>query len=442
MADELQATPPEAWFVDPLDTTRQRLWRGDQWGDEVTTSSGKVIRDGLLINGDRVAADATAWIRPMASASQTEAPSPANDQVAPTAQVPLSVMVWILPALAAGFVVYDLVFRDYGTKWSLGHAGATGLLVGVAALTRRTSVLGIAAGMYLYLAIAVIVDRPLFDVRLDFDGAIIAALCAGAMISALLLGRRDATRSLPGWLVGGCLGAGGTVLLILLLGLDEWIRVVIDTGDLPSLLFVVLALSCAGVALASAVVSRSAAAMACLGGFGMMLGVDSWTSRSFVSYGIEEFLGTLGHGISVALGAGLAVAAVVAGGVQTPRSNPAALSTASAPGSVGVTASGDAVYPIVGYTADRMPVYADQMATPVGFVQDRTNVLAILTLIFGILGGCVAIPLGHVARYQIRRTGERGKGMATAGLVLGYLWLAIGVAYYVFLFAAFSNTGY
>ena len=36
-------------------------------------------------------------------------------------------------------------------------------------------------------------------------------------------------------------------------------------------------------------------------------------------------------------------------------------------------------------------------------------------------------PLGHIARREIRRTGEAGDGMATAGLVLGYIGSVIGV---------------
>lgn len=62
----------------------------------------------------------------------------------------------------------------------------------------------------------------------------------------------------------------------------------------------------------------------------------------------------------------------------------------------------------------------------------RTNGTAIGALVCGILTpvyGLTAIPavvLGHVAKAQIRRTGEEGSGFATAGLVLG--WLAIGVA--------------
>jgi len=51
----------------------------------------------------------------------------------------------------------------------------------------------------------------------------------------------------------------------------------------------------------------------------------------------------------------------------------------------------------------------------------RTNTLAILALVFGIAGGVLGIIFGHLARAQIRRTGEEGWGMATAGLVLGYI---------------------
>lgn len=57
-----------------------------------------------------------------------------------------------------------------------------------------------------------------------------------------------------------------------------------------------------------------------------------------------------------------------------------------------------------------------------------TNGAAIAALACGIAEfftlGAAAIPaviLGHVARGQIKRTGERGDGMAIAGLVLGYL---------------------
>ncbi|HEX9352680.1 MAG TPA: DUF1707 and DUF4190 domain-containing protein [Streptosporangiaceae bacterium] len=60
----------------------------------------------------------------------------------------------------------------------------------------------------------------------------------------------------------------------------------------------------------------------------------------------------------------------------------------------------------------------------------RTNSLAVAALACGVTefftAGLTAIPavvLGHMARSQIRRTGENGSGLALAGLILG--WLAI-----------------
>jgi hypothetical protein len=73
-----------------------------------------------------------------------------------------------------------------------------------------------------------------------------------------------------------------------------------------------------------------------------------------------------------------------------------------------------------------------------------TNGLAVGALVCGIAEfftlGLAAIPavvLGHVARSQIRRTGERGDGMAIAGLVLGYLAIG-GWALIILLLAARS----
>ena len=63
-----------------------------------------------------------------------------------------------------------------------------------------------------------------------------------------------------------------------------------------------------------------------------------------------------------------------------------------------------------------------------------TSGLATGALACGILeiftGGMTAIPavvLGHMARNEIRQTGKRGDGMAIAGLILGYLAIAVWV---------------
>ena len=62
-----------------------------------------------------------------------------------------------------------------------------------------------------------------------------------------------------------------------------------------------------------------------------------------------------------------------------------------------------------------------------------TNSLAVVSLGLGVasyvvvpfIGGIAAIVTGHMARAQIRRTGEGGKGFATAGLVLGYVHMLL-----------------
>jgi hypothetical protein len=69
------------------------------------------------------------------------------------------------------------------------------------------------------------------------------------------------------------------------------------------------------------------------------------------------------------------------------------------------------------------PLVQPQLAT--------TNSLAITSLIcgiaqfmFGPLATIPAVVCGHMARSQIRRTGEQGAGMALAGLILG--WIGVG----------------
>ena len=60
----------------------------------------------------------------------------------------------------------------------------------------------------------------------------------------------------------------------------------------------------------------------------------------------------------------------------------------------------------------------------------RTNGMAIASMVLGILwlywiGSILALVFGYVARKQIRERGEAGGGMATAGIVLG--WIGVGI---------------
>jgi heme/copper-type cytochrome/quinol oxidase subunit 2 len=58
----------------------------------------------------------------------------------------------------------------------------------------------------------------------------------------------------------------------------------------------------------------------------------------------------------------------------------------------------------------------------------KTNGFAIASLVFGIIGGVLlALVFGYIALSQIRRSGGRqgGRGLALAGVTLGWVWLGI-----------------
>jgi DUF1707 SHOCT-like domain/Domain of unknown function (DUF4190) len=76
-----------------------------------------------------------------------------------------------------------------------------------------------------------------------------------------------------------------------------------------------------------------------------------------------------------------------------------------------------------------------------------TNGLAIASLAcgiaqfaFGPLATIPAIVLGHMARSQIKRTGEQGAGLALAGLILGWAVVILGALLIVGALAIFAGT--
>jgi hypothetical protein len=70
--------------------------------------------------------------------------------------------------------------------------------------------------------------------------------------------------------------------------------------------------------------------------------------------------------------------------------------------------------------------------------EPRTNTLALLSFIFCLLGGLLGIVFGHIALSQIKRTGEGGRGLAIAGLVIGYTWIGLFLAFLIVAFTISS----
>ena len=77
-----------------------------------------------------------------------------------------------------------------------------------------------------------------------------------------------------------------------------------------------------------------------------------------------------------------------------------------------------------------LPAARATAVTPVA----KTNGLALASLacglaqfVFGPLATIPAIVLGHMARHQIKRTGEQGAGLALAGLILGWAAVILGI---------------
>jgi len=77
----------------------------------------------------------------------------------------------------------------------------------------------------------------------------------------------------------------------------------------------------------------------------------------------------------------------------------------------------------------------------------HTNTMAVVSLASGIgswfvlplIGGVVAVVTGYIAKKEIRQTGEQGDGLATVGIVLGYLHLAVVALIVIFLLLLFAG---
>jgi len=70
--------------------------------------------------------------------------------------------------------------------------------------------------------------------------------------------------------------------------------------------------------------------------------------------------------------------------------------------------------------------HVETPAAPAKFDFTKLNTLAVVSLASAVswVGAVAGVITGHIALAQIKRSGEKGRGMAIAGLVVGYLYIA------------------
>ncbi|MCU1569638.1 MAG: hypothetical protein JWR33_379 [Naasia sp.] len=90
------------------------------------------------------------------------------------------------------------------------------------------------------------------------------------------------------------------------------------------------------------------------------------------------------------------------------------------------------------------PVSSAPQYAATGSVEPGYNVLAIISLVTAFFVSLAAIITGHIALGQIKKTGEKGRGLAIAGLILGYAGIVAGIIaiiIWISLFASLASSG-
>ena len=72
---------------------------------------------------------------------------------------------------------------------------------------------------------------------------------------------------------------------------------------------------------------------------------------------------------------------------------------------------------------------------------EKINTLAIVSLILAFFVPLLGAVLGHVAMGQIKKTGEQGRGLALAGVLIGWVLTALSVLGAILFFIPFLFLG-
>jgi hypothetical protein len=88
------------------------------------------------------------------------------------------------------------------------------------------------------------------------------------------------------------------------------------------------------------------------------------------------------------------------------------------------------------------PQPPQQPYQPVVPASERWNILAIVGFILAFVFNIVGVILSFIALSQIKRTGEKGHGLALAGVIIGLASIVLGIIFtiiYVIAAAAYVN---
>lgn len=89
-----------------------------------------------------------------------------------------------------------------------------------------------------------------------------------------------------------------------------------------------------------------------------------------------------------------------------------------------------AAYPGQGYAPPRPYVSSGDRGT---------NVMAILSLVFAFVFPLLGVIFGHIAVRQLQSDGKEGAGLAQAGLIVGYIFVALGALGFAFQLIALAS---
>ncbi|MBO9046113.1 MULTISPECIES: DUF4190 domain-containing protein [Curtobacterium] len=70
---------------------------------------------------------------------------------------------------------------------------------------------------------------------------------------------------------------------------------------------------------------------------------------------------------------------------------------------------------------------------------DRFNVMAIVGFVLAFVVNIAGLVVSIIALSQIKKTGERGRGLALAGIIISALSLVFGIIWVIFVIAVVAN---